>query len=411
MTLAQRLPARGEVDLAALLAEFGAPGRRPPAPFAPESLRFCAALSAALFAEPRARRLPEVQALAFWLRPGELRRLAARFESLGGGDELLVPRGLVFHVPPGNVGTMFAYSWIFALLTGNASVLRLPSRPSPAAQAVLDVLDALLARAEHAGVARSVWMLSYGHEEEISAALSLAADMRVIWGGDETVRRLRALPSPPLSKDLAFPDRWSLCALQADALLALDAQRRQALAERFYNDTYWFEQQACSSPRLVLWCGTAEAAARAGEAFFSELDAVLRRKEEALSVSSVLKKLSFSFAAILDEPVTAYRAYAPGLTVMPLAGLERLNRRHCGAGLFYEAVLPRLEDLAAHVRREDQTLTHFGFARAELMAFARALGGRGLNRLVPIGEALNFGRYWDGYDLLREMTQSVHVAA
>lgn len=407
MRVLQRVPAREERELESILAELDERERRPPAPFAPESLRFCAALSEALFSEAACRALSEAQALAFWLRPGELRRLAERFAAMEDG--LLAPRGLVFHVPPANVGTMFAYSWVFALLTGNASVLRLPTRAGPAVEAVLGALLPLLAREEHEGIARAVWMLSYGHEEEINAALSARADLRVIWGGDETVRRLRALPSPPLSKDLAFPDRYSLCALKAQAVLALPAPARRALAERFYNDTYWFEQQACSSPRLVLWCGSASEAAEAGEAFFGSLDAVLAAKSEALPVSSALRKLSFAYGAVLDQPVRSYRAYGAGLTVMPLDGLQRLSRRHCGAGLFYEAVLPRLEELAPFVRREDQTLTHFGFARPELESFARALRGRGLNRLVPVGEALNFGRYWDGYDLLREMTQRVHV--
>lgn len=410
MRVRQRAPERGEVELDALLAELSDPGRRPAGPFSPETVRFCAEYASALFSDPAARALPEVQALAYRLRPGELRRLQERFAALQG-DGLLAPRGLAFHVPPGNVGTMFAYSWVYALLAGNASVLRLPSRPSPAVEAALRPLAALLERPEHARVAAGTWMLSYGHEEEVNAAISRVADLRVLWGGDETVRRLRALPSPPLCKDLAFPDRWSLCAMRAAAVLALDAPRRRALAERFYNDTYWFEQQACSSPRLVLWVGSPGEGREAGESFFETLDGVLASRGEQVPVGSALRKLSFSVAAVLDQPVAGHRGYGAGLTVLPLAGLERLTRRHCGAGLFFEATLPALEGLRPHVRREDQTLTHFGFAKAELESFARGLAGRGLNRLVPVGEALSFGRFWDGYDLLAEMTQRVHVQA
>jgi hypothetical protein len=406
----QRVPGRGELALEQLVAELTDPARRPAAPFCPKSLRFCAEYSDALFSDPQARRQPEVQALAYRLRGGELKRLERRFHELQG-DGLLVPRGLAFHVPPGNVGTMFAYSWVYALLAGNASVLRLPSRPSPAVEAALAPLAALLAKPEHEGVARSVWMLSYGHEESVNEAISRVSDLRVIWGGDETVRRLRALPSPPLCKDLAFPDRWSLCAVRASAYLRLEPALRRALAERFYNDTYWFEQQACSSPRLIVWVGSPGEGREAGEAFFAALDAVLEERGETVPVGSALRKLSFSVAAVLDQPVAGHRGYGSRLTVLPLAGLERLSRRHCGAGLFYEATLPALEGLLPHIRREDQTLTHFGFSLAELESFARALAGRGLNRMVPVGEALSFGRFWDGYDLLAEMTQRVHVQA
>lgn len=410
MKLLQRAPGRGEVELEALLAELDDPSRRPAGPFAPESLRFCADFSRALFADPRARALPELQALAYRLRPAELRRLGARFSGLAE-EGLLVPRGLAFHVPPGNVGAMFAYSFVYALLAGNASVLRLSTRASPAVEAALRPLCALLALPEHAGVAACTWMLSYGHEDAVNEALSAVADLRVIWGGDETVRRLRALPSRPLCKDLSFPDRWSLCALSAAAVLALSPRALGALAERFYNDAYWFEQQACSSPRLVLWTGEPRKAEAAGGAFFAALEAALRARGERLPVSSALRKLSFSVASVLDGPACGRREYGPRLTVLPVARLEGLTRRHCGAGLFFEGVLPSLDALAPFVRREDQTLTHFGYPRESLLALARALSGRGLNRLVPVGEALSFGRFWDGYDLLAEMTQRVHVQA
>jgi hypothetical protein len=34
-----------------------------------------------------------------------------------------------------------------------------------------------------------------------------------------------------------------------------------------------------------------------------------------------------------------------------------------------------------------------------------ALGGRGVDRIVPFGSALTFGAIWDGYDLPREFTR------
>ncbi|MFC6804089.1 acyl-CoA reductase [Deinococcus caeni] len=39
-----------------------------------------------------------------------------------------MPRGLVFHVPPANVDTIFIYSWLMSVLAGNRNVIRLSSR-------------------------------------------------------------------------------------------------------------------------------------------------------------------------------------------------------------------------------------------------------------------------------------------
>ena len=33
----------------------------------------------------------------------------------------------------------------------------------------------------------------------------------------------------------------------------------------------------------------------------------------------------------------------------------------------------------------------------------------GIDRIVPMGKALTFNRYWDGYDLLAEMIRHVYV--
>jgi hypothetical protein len=86
-----------------------------------------------------------------------------------------------------------------------------------------------------------------------------------------------------------------------------------------------------------------------------------------------------------------------------------LDREHCGGGLLFQAYAKELNEIAPLIIRRDQTLTHFGFTRDELRNLARLLNGRGIDRIVPVGHALNFNRFWDGYDLLREFTRTVYI--
>ena len=97
------------------------------------------------------------------------------------------------------------------------------------------------------------------------------------------------------------------------------------------------------------------------------------------------------------------------LTVLELTTLDGFDRTHPGAGLFYAIALRSLDELAPFVVRKDQTMTVSGIDTERLARFVRQVNGRGIDRIVPFGEALTFGRYWDGYDLLAELTRRVYA--
>jgi len=82
---------------------------------------------------------------------------------------------------------------------------------------------------------------------------------------------------------------------------------------------------------------------------------------------------------------------------------------HCGGGLFFEMRLNKLDDLARLVAPKDQTVTVFGFEREELSAFVSKHRPVGINRFVPVGQAMEFSPIWDGYDLLREFCREVDI--
>jgi hypothetical protein len=81
-----------------------------------------------------------------------------------------------------------------------------------------------------------------------------------------------------------------------------------------------------------------------------------------------------------------------------------------GGGVLFSAQLSSLDGLIPLLRREDQTLTHFGLSQSTLESFARLANGRGIDRIVPIGQALDFGHIWDGFDLISSMTRMVVIS-
>ncbi|BDG07092.1 acyl-CoA reductase [Anaeromyxobacter paludicola] len=409
------IPALGARPADAFARSLG--GARSLAPFDPRAIEFVAALSAELFRDPACRAHPAIQALAFGTRRAAVTRLAAAVAATRQPDIVRVPVGVVFHVPPANVDTLFIYSWLFAFLAGNRSVVRLPSRTSPVLEAVLAAFERVRAAWPDPEVAEASCFVRYGHEEAITAALTRACDLRVIWGGDATIETLRRIPAPPAGRDLCFPDRWSLAALRAEAVAELPERALEELAARLYADTYWFGQQACSSPRLLAWVGGADAAQRAQRRLVAALAGELERRGEEVDPSTALGRETLVNRLAADGLVESRLRAGAALWIVALAPATGdapgdpplLVREHTGGGLFLSLRIDRLAQLAARLGRRDQTLAHFGFEAEELGELVRILNGRALDRVVPIGEALLFDRIWDGVDLIEEMTRRVHL--
>jgi hypothetical protein len=389
----------------------GAP-RRHVEPFHPARIDFSDALSRAIFGHPGSRAFPEMLAVAFWLRRAAVARLAERFRALEAGGPIRAPRGLAFHVPPTNVDTLFVYSLMASFLVGNLNVVRVSrNRPTEQTALLCEAFRTVLAEDRFVEFRDELSVISYGHEPEPTAAVSLVADVRLIWGGDQTVERLRAFPISATAHDLAFGDRFSFAVLRPAPVLDGDEVSRHALAEQLFNDAYWFDQMGCASPRLIVWVGDADAVDAARSVLFTELARVVAEKGYTIEAGAAIAKLTFTYGALIERPIQNVHQVGNELCVLQLEHLDGFDRTHPGAGLFFDARVDALSDLVPFVTRKDQTLAAHGFSTEELTAFARSLRGRGIDRIVGFGDALSFGSFWDGYDLLAELTRTVPVAA
>jgi hypothetical protein len=344
------------------------------------------------------------------MRRGEILRLREEFTRVTSSGIVSIPRGTVLHFPPTNVDTLFVYSWLLAMLTGNRNLVRLSSRAGADATVLVRVINAALA--DHGGtLADETVMCTYGHDEGITAALSAQCDVRVIWGGDASVAAIRRIPLAPRSIELAFLDRFSFAVLRADAVVAMDASSLERLADLFYNDTYWFDQLECSSPRVVAWVGTDDAMTAASARFWTTVQARIVARAYWVDVGTALAKWTYAYRTVLDGAADRFQWAANELAVVTLRGLEWMSREHPGGGTVMELRVPNLEALIPVLIPRDQTLAHHGFRLEELQAFVRQAGARSFDRVVPIGEALQSGPVWDGFDLLGQFTRQVVVGA
>lgn len=380
------------------------------APFDPRAVAFVGKFSQRLLTHPHIRAFPELAALGHWFRAARLRDLEPGYGT--PTDTAVRGRGLVFHLAPANVDSVAMYSWLIALLAGNVNWVRVSQKPSAQFELILDVLRRTLAD-EPSGqaVAGRVVLFTYPHDEAVTRTVSAAAMCRVVWGGDATVAAIRTIPLRPTANEVCFPDRFSAAALRADAILALDEAALRAQAAAFYNDAFWFSQQACSSPRLLAWIGGEADCARAQRQFWAAVQAEVARRQPENTPAMHMGRLGAAFsmaAAELAHPAPGQTAEAFPLRLEMEQPLRpAMKELHCGNGLFLERRLGRLRDLAAQMSDKEQTLSVFGFTREELLDFVDALPPRAIDRIVPLGEALSFAPVWDGIDLFSAFTRRI----
>lgn len=369
-------------------------------PFHPEIVHFCEHLSDRLF---QCEKYPDFIALAFWLRKSHLLKLHEQFKKMELDHTHREPLGQVFHIPPTSIDVMWVYSWISALLGGNANIIRIPKNHSPHFQELLEIVNEALTH--HTKVSHMTQFITYGHEEEITRDISSKVDARIIWGGDETIAKIRQIPLQPEAKEIVFPDRFSYTVIQSDIYLQNSPEEKEKLATLFFNDVYWFDQSACSSPRLILWLGNKSE--QASQIFYQELQKIIQSKQFEISLGGYLLKQTYMYNQAISLPVEEVAQISNELSILKLSRLDPRIRIHPGQGLLYHVDIKGLEEIVSFATPHDQTLTYFGLNEEDLEKLIRKLHGKGLNRFVPIGQALNFDTHWDGHDLLQELTQEV----
>lgn len=378
---------------------------KPFAPFAEEILAFLSDLSVLLMKTPAARPYPDVVTFAFFCRRAHLEQLRKEYE---GALENRLGRGLSFHIAPSNVPINFAYSLVAALLAGNACVVKASSQDFPQTRIVCAAMKQLLDDA-HKALQNHVNVIIYPRErQDITEQLSAACDSRIIWGGDETVRRVRTAPLPPHANEVTFPDRYSLLAIKADAVLQMDGKQMEKAAQGFYNDTYLTDQNACTSPRLIYWLGSGETLQKAQERFWQAVHSYAASRYPLEPVVAV-DKLTAAYRAALQLPGSRIVSMEDNLAVRiqlrELTGTIEENR--CPGGFFLEYASETLEDLVPVVKRKYQTLSYLGLDSEVLRRFVRENRLTGIDRVAPVGATMDFSLTWDGIDLIRTLSRVI----
>ena len=370
-------------------------------PFDDEIVEFLNDVSRILMNNKQTRQYSDVTTFAFWLRKGSVGKLKDRFYP--NDSRYLLGKGVAFHIAPSNVPVNFAYSLAVGLLCGNANVVRVPSRDFEQVSLIVDAFSEALD--EHSDMKPYIMLVQYDRDREINDLFSSMADMRVVWGGDRTIEEIRKSPLHPRSGEITFADRYSLAVIDSDTYLGMSDKAK--IAQEFYNDTFFSDQNACTSPRIVIWVGNNIEAAK--ELFWEEEHKLVSQKYKFQDIQAVNKLTS---AYLVAEAISGCRveAHEDNLIIrihIPSIAPSLMEYRD-NSGFFFEYEcedIMRIRDICND--KHCQTIAYIG--DKNMFTPLIQSGIKGVDRIVPIGKTMDFDLIWDGYNLVEMLTRQISV--
>ena len=373
---------------------------KPRSPFDEEVCNFTGDFSKAVLHDAQARQMPDVVSLGYWCRAANIRKIkekcSDRQERLG--------RGVAFHVAPANIPVNFAFSYFFSLLAGNANIVRVPTKKTMERKCIIRLIKQVMEGYKE--IAKRTLFVSYPAQSDATKIFSEFSDVRIIWGGDETIKRIRLYPVKPRCIDITFADRYSLALFNGQSVLEANEKELQRLAKAFYNDTFYMDQNACSSPQLILWQNACE---KAKNRFWDAVYDYAEIHYVFPAIEAVNKYCRVCENIIDSDNISSINVKGNLLVRESLKKLVpeemMIFRGRCGQ--FFEYDLMDVSEISAIVNEKYQTLSYYGYNPKDIQKWIMEEGLTGIDRIVPVGKTMEIGMIWDGYNLAESLSRII----
>lgn len=370
-------------------------------PFDDEIIDFLNTLSKNLMSNNESKLYPDIITLGFWMRKSSMLKLKDRFVNEDGNIHL--GRGIAFHIAPSNVPVNYAYSLVTGLITGNVNIVRIPSKDFPQVSIINNAINDTLMQYEK--LKKYIYLIRYERNQEINELFSDLCDTRIIWGGDNTISELRKSKLNARATEVTFADRYSMAIINSDEYMKYD--KKDKIADDFYNDTYLTDQNACTSPRIVIWTGNMKEEAK--KVFWTQLYNKVRDKYKYQSIMGVNKLTSSYMVAAIKENVEILEHSDNLIVRVNIKQIDdSIMEFKDNSGYFYEYDcddIMEIRDICNNTHC--QTIGMFG-KKDEIEDVLRS-GIKGVDRVVPIGKTMDFDLIWDGYNLFERLTRTISV--
>jgi hypothetical protein len=375
--------------------------------FSIETIDFLSEISNCLLKDAEVRNYPDVATFAFFCRRANINVLKKNYFD----DNIFkIGRGIIFHITPGNVPVNFAYSLFSGLISGNINIIKVPSKEFEQVNIIIRAISKVLKLKNYKEIfGDRLYIVKYEKDNEATKIFSKLCDVRIIWGGDITINEIRKASIPSKSTELTFSDRYSISVINARSYIALE--NKQKLAIDFYNDTYLFDQNACTAPQAIYWIGSKNEVYEAQKIFWNLLKLVLNDKKFDLQpIVSIDKLTTFFSQAINIENIVKVKHENNDIWRVHNSNINSdIESYRCSSGYFNEFTIQSLDELTPIINRKYQTICYFGVSINEFSSWVARNKPVGIDRIVPIGRTMDFSLVWDGFDLVNNLSRQIEI--
>jgi len=294
------------------------------------------------------------------------------------------------------------------MITGNSNIVKLPTKEFDQTEIICKILNKILFKKKYKKIKKNLKIVRYSSNEKFTNMVSSIADGRLIWGGDRTIETIKKCNTKNKVTDLIFGDRVSLSVIDLKHLKKINKLELKKLINNFYNDTFLVDQNACSSPHLIVWYGKQQAKARSK--FWNCLYSFAINKYDYPESASIDKFTQLCKNIVDLKNIKSEERFGGIIFTVLLNKLDK-NLHHLRGkwGFFYEYFSKNLDEIKNSVNNKYQTLTYFGINKKTLKDFVITNNLNGIDRIVPIGQSLDISLYWDGYDINKTLSRIVDI--
>ena len=371
--------------------------------FSDNSIKILSNLSKELYKLPEIREYSDVATFAFFCRNSNLLNFKKKYDHV----DFRLGRGIAFHIAPSNVPVNFAYSMVVGILSGNINIIRVPSKNFEQVSLIINALKNVLDSNIVPGFDERLFLVNYDKTSNATEFFSELCDVRIIWGGDHTIDLIRKNKIHAKSIDITFSDRYSFAVINAAKIV--DDDNIDLIANNFFNDTYLFDQNACSAPRIIIWLGDNETICVAKNLFWNAIEKRISQYEFS-SILAIDKISSFFLQSTKGNSIFKISTDNNKLWRIESSTLyKELENYTCAGGYFLEYNAKSIYEISNFVTRKFQTLAYFGIDKKDIANSLKQMKLLGIDRVVPLGKTSEFDLIWDGYDLIYSLSRECSI--